>query len=147
MFLRLILIPVSFLTVFFSTQACENDTSATRDAILGRWELDKGFRNERETEMLAGVFFLFGDDGKMQTNLPVGAEDPTEFDIKKNEILQKSPQPLTYSIQSVTDSTLVLTMEMRGVSFKLELQRAAEPPEQQPDTLYNETQPTDSLSE
>lgn len=107
----------------------------------------KGFRNERETEMLAGVFFFFGADGKMQTNLPVGAELPTEFDVKKNEILQKSPQPVTYSIQSVSDSTLVLTMEMRGVSFKLEMQRAMDIPEQQPDTLNDETQPGESLSE
>ena len=122
--------------------ACDDDTPEKNEAsIFGRWELVKGFRNQKETETLAGVYFIFGQDGKMQTNLPVGADTPTDFEQKKNEILQKSPQPLRYNIQSVTDTTLVLTIELRSTQFEMQLQRAvpAPPPENAPDSLYRDS--------
>lgn len=81
----------------------------------------------------------------MFTNLPVGADVPTDYELKKNEIVQKSPQPVTYLVQSATDSTLILTMEMRGMQFEMLLQRALPPVEAAPqDSL---PQPADSLSE
>lgn len=80
----------------------------------------------------------------MTTNLPVGADAPTDFELKKNEIHQKSPQPVVYKIQSATDSTLVLAMEMRGVQFEMQLKKALPPAETSPqDSL---SQPSDSLS-
>ena len=124
--------------------ACEEDTGKTQALITGRWELFKGFRNQKETETLQGVFFEFGADGKMSTNLPVGADVPTDYEVKKNEIHQKSPQPVTYFIQSATDSMLILTMEMRGMQFEMQLQRTMPPTEAAPqDSL---PQPADSLS-
>jgi hypothetical protein len=129
--------------LFFA--ACDGNNEKTKASILGRWELAKGLRNQKETETLTGVFFQFGADGKMTTSLPVGADKPTDYEINKNEILQKSPQPVTYNIQDVTDSTLVLTMEMRGVQFELQLKKALPPTDAAPpDSLY---QSIDSLSE
>ena len=125
--------------------ACDDDNEKTRASLLGRWELAKGFRNQKETETLQGVFFQFGADGKMTTNLPVGADAPTEYDLKQNEILQKSPQAVTYCIQSMTDSPLVLTMEMRGMLFEMQRQRAVLPTE--PAVQDSLSQPADSLSE
>ncbi len=126
--------------------ACGDDTVSTQSSIIGHWELTKGFRNKKETETLSGVYFQFGADGKMQTNLPVGAEVPTDYELKKNEIHQKSPQPMVYAIQSVTDSSLVLVMEMRGMQFEMQLKKSPPPPvESAPqDSL---SQPSDSLSE
>jgi hypothetical protein len=124
--------------------ACDDDNEKIQASIQGRWELVKGFRNMKETETLQGVFFQFGADGKMVTNLPVGADAPTGYDLKKNEIHQNSPQPVMYKIQSVTDSTLVLTMEMRGVQFEMQLQKSLPPTEPPPqDSL---APPADSLS-
>ena len=125
--------------------ACGGDNKKTQAAIHGRWELVKGFRNQRETETLHGVFFYFGADGKMTTNLPIGVDTPTDYELKKNEIHQKLPQPVVYKIQSVTDSALVLTMEMRGVQFEMQLQKALPSIESEPqDSL---TQPVDTVSQ
>ena len=48
---------------------------------------------------------------------------------------------------SVTDSMLVLTMEMRGVEFELHLQRAPEPAEELLETEGDSIQTSDSLSQ
>lgn len=118
--------------------ACDDDSGKIQASIHGRWELVKGFRNQKETETLQGVFFHFDPDGKMITNLPTGADAPTDYELNKNEIHQKSPQPVVYKIQSVTDSTLVLAMEMRGILFEMQLQKAHPPAE---------TAPQDSLAQ
>lgn len=78
----------------------------------------------------------------MTTNLPVGTEAPVGYELNQNEILQKSPQPVVYRIKTLTDSSLVLTMEMRGMLFEMQMRRAVEPAPQ--DSL---SQPADSLSE
>ncbi|GAB4494051.1 MAG: hypothetical protein OHK0019_19370 [Saprospiraceae bacterium] len=134
-----------FPLLLFVFLACGNESEKIQTAaITGRWELSRGFRNQKETETLQGVFFQFGTDGKMTTNLPVGADSPTDFELKKNEIHQKSPQPVVYKIQSVTDSTLVLAMEMRGVQFEMHLIKALPSTETLPqDSLV---QPSDSFS-
>ncbi|MCE7925511.1 MAG: hypothetical protein DYG98_20855 [Haliscomenobacteraceae bacterium CHB4] len=127
------------------TAACDEEKSNTRAGIQGRWELVKGFRNQKETETLQGVFFQFGTDGKMTTNLPVGSDTPTDYELKKNEIHQKLPQPVVYKIQDMTDSMLVLAMEMRGVLFEMHLQKALDPAE--PASQDSLTQGADSISQ
>lgn len=124
--------------------ACDDDSEKVQASIQGRWELVRGFRNLKETETLQGVYFYFGPDSKMVTNLPIGADAPTNYELKKNEIHQKSPQPVVYKIQSATDSTLVLIMEMRGVQFEMQMRKALPPVESAPqDTL---ALPADTLS-
>ena len=112
--------------------SCFDDNSKKQYAIEGRWELTKGFRNQKETETLQGVFFQFGADGKMSTNLPVGADAPTVYELSKNEIRQKSPQEVVYTIQSASDSSLVLAMELRGIQFELQLRKVVPGAEEAP---------------
>ena len=139
-YLSLCLVSMIFLP------ACGDDAVGTaRSSVVGRWELTKGFRNKKETETLSGVYFQFGADGKMQTNLPVGADTPTDYELKKNEIHQKSPQPVVYSIQSATDTSLVLAMEIRGMQFEMHLKKTPPPVESAPNDSLS--QPSDSLSE
>lgn len=118
----------------------------TQISIQGYWKLVKGLRNQRETETLQGVFFQFDADGKMMTNLPVGADVPTEYELKKNEIHQKTPQPVVYVIQSATDSMLVLTLELRGAQFEMHLQKTT-PSDEGEESQDDLSQPSDSLSE
>jgi hypothetical protein len=126
--------------------ACGGDQKNDNFTIEGRWELVKGFRNQKETETLQGVFFHFGGDGKMTTNLPVGADTPTDYSLSKNEIHQKSPQAVVYNIQSASDSTLVLAMEMRGVQFEMQL-RKVQPVTEPAAPRDSLTPPGDSLME
>lgn len=139
MLVRLSSLLLFCIASFLFLPACDDKPATPPVSVLGRWELAKGFRNKKETETLTGVYFNFDGNGKMQTNLPVGSENPTDYELKKNEIRQKSPQPVTYMILSASDSTLVLALEIRGMPFELHLKKAALPPV--------EAIPYDSLSQ
>ena len=64
--------------------SCEDETKNNNLALIGRWEIVRGLRNQRPTETLSGTYFRFGDDGKMQTNLPIGPEEPMEYTLSRN---------------------------------------------------------------
>lgn len=111
------------LTLF----SCEDTSEKTQAAIIGHWELTKALRNDRETGTLQGVYFDFGADGMMQTNLPVGVEQPVEYDVDQKEIVQKSTQQIRYQALTLEDSILVLSFDMRGMTFEMHLRRATPP--------------------
>ncbi len=117
--------PLALLVVL--CVSCDT-TAKNENSILGYWQLTKGLRNKSETPTLQGVYYQFGADGKMQTNLPIGAEQPTDYVVKEDKIEQKSVQPVSYHIQSVTDSILVLTTDLRGIPFEFHFRRSLEPP-------------------
>jgi hypothetical protein len=121
-----------FLFVAFSVAmaqiACESDSSVqTRTLLNGHWSIFKAFRNQKQTETLDGVYFNFGENGKMLTNLPVGPEVETDFDFNKNTIRQKGPKVLEYKVVQVSDSILVLGIELRGMPFELHLHKSIAP--------------------
>ena len=135
--------PLLFISGLLATAilwSCTDDSQNTA-LLYGRWELVQGFRNQKVTETLTGTYFRFGSDGKMQTNLPIGPEDPVDFTVDGSEIVQKSTPPVRYQIQELTDSLLVLNLELRGMQFEMHLRRSLpsatpEPalPEETPDT-------------
>jgi hypothetical protein len=102
---------------------------AAHSALLGRWEIAHASRNGKPTETLTGVYFEFNADGKMLTNLPVGPETPVDYEVKGKELVQKNELPITYTIQSVSDSSLILNVDIRGMQFEMQLQRPVEIPE------------------
>lgn len=127
MLLPRVLLATLCSSAILALASCEDLSEKTQTGIIGHWELTKALRNDRETGTLEGVFFDFGQDGKMHTNLPVGAEVPVAYEIDKKTITQKTPQPIRYEAVTLEDSLLVLRMEMRGVTFEMHLQRAAMP--------------------
>jgi hypothetical protein len=107
--------------------SCNSEVVVKNKAMLtGRWELYKALRNQKATETLDGTYFTFSDAGKMATNLPVGPEGECDFELSANQIKQKSAKPLTYNIVELSDSTLTLSIELRGMPFELFMHRAAE---------------------
>lgn len=116
-----------FLSIALLWIACEDKTRKYQAAIVGRWELAKGFRNNKETETLAGTYFQFGEDGNMQTNLPFPGNtgNPIAYEMIKNEIRHKNTPAIKYLVQNLSDSTMILTLEMRGMDFEMHLQRAS----------------------
>ncbi len=121
------------VSLFFS---CDT-TAKNEHSIVGYWQLTKGLRNKNETPTLQGGYYQFGADGKMQTNLPIGADQPTDYVLEEDKIEQKSVQPVSYRIQTLTDSLLVLTTELRGIPFEFHLRRSLEAPVTSP-TFYQE---------
>ena len=116
-------------------------TGNNKHSIVGYWQLTKGLRNKTETPTLQGVYYEFGPDGKMRSNLPIGAEQPTDYTLEEDKIEQKSLQPVRYRIQSLNDSAMVLTTELRGIPFEFHLRRLLEPP-LAPPPLYQEVDST-----
>ncbi len=104
--------------------SCGDDTEKSRPLLNGRWELVKGLRNHKKTETLAGLYFQFDSEDKMLTNFPVGAEEFAAFELRQSEIRQQFPTQLVrYQIKGLSDSTLILTTEMRGVLFEMHLRK------------------------
>ncbi len=91
--------------------------------LQGRWELTRGFRNQRETQTLTGTYFLFSADGKLTTNLPIGIEAPLPYEISQSTIRHQTSPTTTYEVLQHTDSTLVLSLSLRGLPFELHLRR------------------------
>jgi hypothetical protein len=108
-------------------QGCNNEDEQIRGMLSGRWELARAFRNEKATETLSGTYFVFTDEGKMETNLPVGADAPVPFDLKNKVIEQQTPQAIRYCIKELSASSMVLSLELRGINFEMYLKRAATP--------------------
>ena len=104
--------------------SCDDEAKNNSVALIGRWEIVQGYRNQKPTETLAGTYFQFGDDGKMQTNLPIGPEEPMDYSVGKQEIRQKSVPPMKYSIQNISDTSLVLGFQLRGMQFEMHFRRA-----------------------
>ena len=127
MLLPRVFFTVLCLSAFLVLPSCEDTSEKTQAALIGHWELIKALRNERETGTLEGVYFDFGADGKMLTNLPVGAEQAVEYEVDKKVIIQKSMQPVRYQAVTLEDSLLVLKMDMRGMTFEMHLRRVAAP--------------------
>ena len=115
--------------------SCENDSLKHKANVTGYWKVDKAFRDKRETMLLADVFFQFGGDGKMFTNLPNTSEDTTGYEMKDGIITQKTPVPIQYNIVDVTDTTLLLTIEMNNTPFEIHLKKTTPPPPGAVDSL------------
>lgn len=111
------------------------EPSGSQATLEGRWELTQATRNQTATEILNGTYFQFNANGTMETNLPVGVPAPTPYELVKNEIRQKSKPPVKYLIKTLSDSTLEIVLEMRGVAFDMQLRKVngnEPPPEQTP---------------
>lgn len=126
MFERLSVLTLTCFSTMAVVLSCDNDTKTNSIALAGRWEIVKGYRNQQETHTLDGTYFRFGNDGKMQTNLPIGPEEPMDYTVNHNEIRQKSTPPIKYTILNLTDSSLVLNLELRGMQFEMHFRRALE---------------------
>lgn len=114
------------LSVPFFLTSCEDEAKNTAATLIGRWEIVQGYRNRKPTETLAGTYFQFGEDGKMQTNLPIGPEEPMDYSVGQQEIQQKSTPPIKYAIQNLSDTTMILGFELRGMQFEMHFRRAAQ---------------------
>ena len=105
--------------------ACQEEQSEFKDKVYGRWELTEALRNDRPAASLENIFFEFYEDGKMVTNFnATGDTQSSEYAISGNRIRQKnnelSPE---YIIEEASDTSLILSTELRNFDFKLLLRK------------------------
>jgi hypothetical protein len=112
------------LFVALSFSACRNDKNeSAMEFLLGRWELVEAFRNGRPTSSLENLFFEFQDEGRMITNL-LGEEESATYQLSKTELRQRDSQiDVNYAIEELTDSTLMLSTQLRGYAFRFVLRK------------------------
>ncbi|MCC6725577.1 MAG: hypothetical protein IT258_13805 [Saprospiraceae bacterium] len=126
MLLRLssILLPMGLLL-----GACQNDVNNApskveylKKDLIGRWELTKGFRNNKETETLTGTYYEFTDD-KMSTNLTPSLDPSFDYSFEDNIIEQKGESVFVYKVDTLTADLLTLSTVINNFPFRLELKK------------------------
>ncbi len=107
-----------FLTIFILfLNACES--KQTPSSLVGRWALKEGELNGQRAPSLENIFFEFGKDS-VKTNFTVSEnEESAAFTLKDSTIKQKTAEPIEYSIEEMSDSTLELLTELKGYEFRL----------------------------
>lgn len=115
------------LLMLFSLVACQQDgkkTANNEELILGRWDIQEANRNGRQTESLAELYYEFYEDGSMRTNL-TGASEQCKYELDGNQLYQReSKMDADYLIEELNDSSLVISTELRGSTFKFLLSKS-----------------------
>ncbi len=101
-------------------QGCHN-----KEAILNnlshKWLLDKGFRNEKETDSLTGLYFDFNTSGEVTTNLN-GQDERLTFKLNGEDVIElNGTESLFLNIVELSEAKLVLQTNIQGYTFKFEL--------------------------
>ncbi len=119
---RLLFIAILNTLLLFS--ACVSESETKPELLLGRWEIQEATRNGRETESLSELYYEFRPDQIMLTNLQGFTEEGT-YEVEEDRLKQKEMQlKATYSIESLNDSILVMTTELRDYRFRFILKKA-----------------------
>lgn len=106
--------------------ACNEDEIQDQDLILGRWDIQEALRSGRPTESLDNLFFEFFEEGKMTTNI-TGSTVDGSYEIDGDQLKQRGgPLETNYTIQTLSDSVLVLTALINKFDFKLQFSRTVQ---------------------
>lgn len=105
--------------------ACGNEEKFSQNALLGHWELVNATRDGRRAPSVEGAYFNFLEDGTLQTNIASSPETAT-YTIEGTVIQQRESRfEIDYTIEELTDTSLVLTTELRNAQFRFFLRKAA----------------------
>jgi hypothetical protein len=106
-----------FLTYLIS---CKEGTDERHQIIAGTWYLKSAQADGAATQRLDGTIFTFSE-GRISTNVPQIGEGAYHF--AKNKLIQKGEPNITYTIESLDNNALVLSMTLREVDFRMEFDR------------------------
>ena len=103
--------------------ACTGDKKEEQPTSLnGTWIVQNATRAGDATPLLNGTWFSFSEKGEMDTNIP-SLEGQTPYEYSKGVIQKKGRVPVDFAVKNLTDTSLVLSFEMRGQTFKLLLKK------------------------
>ncbi|HMQ48201.1 MAG TPA: hypothetical protein PKA00_12475 [Saprospiraceae bacterium] len=102
---------------------CKNEQANAAEQIVGQWSLQEATRDGEPTSLLSELYFHFTSDGQMETNLPVAPGKATYL-LEGKKIMQKGENgAVEYTIQSISDSVLILAIELKDTPFRFLLKR------------------------
>ena len=117
-------IPFRFLfTIILSSlfiQSCHNKEAIIQN-LSHRWIIEKGFRNEKETDSLSGLYFQFGKTGEVTTNLN-GQDERITYKLKGEDIIEMTGSTEIFlNIIELSETKLILQTDLQGFKFKFEM--------------------------
>lgn len=117
-------IPFRFLFTIilssFFTQSCHNKEAIIQN-LSHRWIIEKGFRNEKETDSLSGLYFQFGKTGEVTTNLN-GQDERLTYKLKGEDIVEMNGSTEIFlNIIELSETKLILQTDLQGFKFKFEM--------------------------
>ena len=118
-------IQITSLLIGLFLFACGNEEKFSQNALLGNWELVNATRDGRRAPSVEGAYFNFLEDGTLQTNIASSPETAT-YKVEGMVIQQRESRfEIDYTIEELTDTSLVLITELRNAQFRFFLKRAA----------------------
>ena len=104
--------------IFVSCQS----TGVKEDLLLGHWKLKEGFRNDKASNLLEGIYFKMDAPNEILTNF-LGEEQKGQFELKKDELTIKTSQITKFDVTLLTETQLELEAIIRGTPFRFLLEK------------------------
>ena len=92
-------------------------------SLVGKWELQEAFTNNKPTQRLNDAYLEFKEDGSMKTNI-LGIEEVGSFEMNKKIVTQKTSREVKYEIEKLEGKDLDLVMNLASRKFQLKLSKA-----------------------
>lgn len=101
--------------------SCTSEKETEKQAsLLGKWEMESAFRNEKLTTTLENTYFEFLENGTLNSNLPLSSssrEFSTSYTFKNNQIsCTVGESEYLFDVQSLSDS-LILKTDLMSTAF------------------------------
>lgn len=119
-------INVKLITLFFLFQiiACKETVDNRHSLLSGKWFLHTAQVDGEVSNRLEGTVYEFSN-GKITTNVPqIGSG---AYTLLKDKLTQKGEQNIDYTIENLDEKSLVLSMTIRDIDFKLSFGRDSIP--------------------
>ncbi len=109
------------LTLGMTLLACQN-TDAKEDLLYGQWTLKEGFRNEKPSALLTGIYFKMDKPNAVTTNF-LGEEENGQFELLKDKLTISTSQKTKFDVVVLTENELELKTIIRGTPFRFVLEK------------------------
>ncbi len=118
---------VTFIISLLYLASCQPAKPAIDPRLLGKWQLLEGWRNNRQSPSLENIFFEFFPDNNMRSNFNFnGSSEAATYQLDDNILHQNNGEmELDYSIESLSDSILILSTILMDAEFRLLLKKQA----------------------
>ncbi len=106
------------LLVFTACQDNKLDTTQ----LKANWTLVEGFRNDKPSDMLEGIYFNFSENGTVETNF-MGVVEQGTYQLAEAELTLETSKKTKFKVISLDGDELVLKANLMGTSFRFELEK------------------------
>lgn len=119
-------VPLSFLCclvgVLLLPIGCQDGPSIEIAKLEGKWVVYSAKRNRKLTTTLNEAYFFFQENNKLLTNI-MGEDEESSFTLKSDVIHVDNKAKHKYTIDNLTDETLILKTKIQNFYFEFSMLR------------------------